>query len=139
MKKANKKAAYQADQSKYATNENTSAVMQIHPNNNINNSKCQMYCLQDISDLIRVGEKNAIHLSELVSLTKINSRELRKHIEQLRRSGTAIISNNNGYFKPSNAAELNKYIAQETRRAKSIFYTLRAAKAALRCFGETQA
>ncbi len=107
-------------------------------NNSTSDIKSQIN-LQDIYQLIGVGEENAIHLSELVSLTKLESRELRKHIEQLRRSGSVIIANKNGYFKPSNIAELNKYINQETHRAKSIFYTLQGAKKAFHHFDERQA
>lgn len=56
------------------------------------------------------------------------NREIRKCIETLRRNGAVIISNKNGYFKPLRSYEVDRYVRQETGRAKSIFYTLKAAR-----------
>lgn len=74
------------------------------------------------------GEENAIHLCELRTKTNLPDRELRKCIEDLRRSGTVIISSPKGYFRPKSRSEVEKYIRQETHRAKSVFYTLKAAR-----------
>ncbi len=85
-----------------------------------------------ILSLIGAGEENAIHLSELVSITSLHNRELRKRIEQLRRSGTVIISSKKGYFRPLDNSEVGRYIKQEERRARSIFRTLKAARKLLK-------
>lgn len=85
-----------------------------------------------ILSLIGAGEENAIHLSELVSITGLHNRELRKRIEQLRRSGTVIISSKKGYFRPLDNSEVSRYIKQEERRARSIFRTLKAARKLLK-------
>jgi len=89
-----------------------------------------------IISLIVVGKKNALHLKELIKYTGINNRDLRRYIEELRRNGAVIISNNKGYYFPDNDIEIKRYIKQEESRAKSIFYTLRSAKRHLKGLGE---
>ena len=88
------------------------------------------YC--DILRAISSGSENARHKSELLRLTGMQDRELRKLIEFLRRKGIVIISDINGYYFPADEAELKAYIAQESSRARSVFYTLRSAKNLLR-------
>lgn len=83
------------------------------------------YCT--ILNSLDYGEQNAIHLNDLRIKTAQKDRELRKNIEYLRRNGCVIISNNNGYFLPSSPEEVEKYIQQEKKRAKSIFFTLKYA------------
>ena len=86
--------------------------------------------------VIGTGEQNAIHLKEIIKLTKISNRLVRKYIEDLRRSGAVIIANDNGYFFPGTDAEIKKYIKQEESRAKSIFFTLKSARRYLKGLGE---
>jgi biotin operon repressor len=83
---------------------------------------------QLILDSIGVGEDNATHSKRLIDISGLTERELRKVIEQLRRSGTVIISSNKGYYLPETVDELQHYINKESKRAKSIFYTLKTAK-----------
>lgn len=81
----------------------------------------------DIISLIRSGEENALHLSELISLTGIDDRILRKHIETIRRNGVVIASNKNGYFYPETLREIDEYISQESSRISSSAVTLQTA------------
>lgn len=81
----------------------------------------------DIISLIRSGEENALHLSELISLTGIEDRSLRKCIEIIRRSGKAIVSSDNGYFFPADIREIDEYIARESARVTSSAITLQTA------------
>ena len=74
------------------------------------------------------GEAAAISSGELKTLAGLSERELRKAIEHLRREGLVIASNSKGYFKPADLYELERYIEQETKRAKSVLYTLKTAK-----------
>lgn len=74
------------------------------------------------------GAENAQHNAELLRIAGMQDKELRKTIEFLRRHGIVIISGNNGYYFPADENELQIYINQESRRAKSVFFTLRAAK-----------
>lgn len=89
-------------------------------------SNFEPYC--SILNNIGSGEENAIHLNDLRIKTDLQDRELRKCIEDLRRSGTVIISSPKGYFKPKNRSDVERYIRQETHRAKSIFFTLKYAR-----------
>ncbi len=90
------------------------------------------YC--DILAAIGDGAENARHKSELIRLTGMQDRELRKTIEFLRRHGVVIISDSHGYYFPSNERELAAYVHQEEKRAKSVFGTLRYARQLLKKF-----
>lgn len=89
------------------------------------NSKNSFDCL---TAFIGLGRENAIHLRELIRLTGMADRELRKFIEYARRSGICIASGNEGYFFPATLEEVRRFRMREEHRAKSIFYTLRAAR-----------
>lgn len=110
--------------------QNPKMTDEIRPNNYTINgavlSTFEPYC--SILNNIGSGEENAIHLCELRTKTNLAGRRLRKCIEDLRRSGTVIISSPKGYFTPQCRSEVEKYIRQETHRAKSVFYTLKAAR-----------
>lgn len=88
--------------------------------------------MNEISQLILSnigeGEDNATHLKELVNISGLSERDLRKTIEGLRRTGFVIVSSSNGYYKPSTLTEVRRHIRKESRRAMSIFYTLKSAR-----------
>ena len=81
-----------------------------------------------ILQTIGTGEENAVNADFLTKLTGLTVRELRQTVETLRRDGHVILSSNQGYFYPATAAELERHIKKESRRARSIFYTLRSAR-----------
>ena len=81
-----------------------------------------------ILSLIGYGKENAVHLAEIISLTKTENRIVRREIELLRRSGYVIVSDPDGYYFPANAHELSRYIKRTEKTAKSIFYTLQSAR-----------
>lgn len=89
----------------------------------------------NIADFIPVGKDNAISRSQLVKLTGLSDRIVRDMIA-LERRNTAILNlqNGAGYYIPSESekADLERFIKQEEARAKSIFWSLRGAKSALR-------
>ena len=85
---------------------------------------------KDILSFIRKGKENGISLNELIKLTGLKNRALRKQIEFLRRNGEVIVSDVHGYYFPSDEIELGIYIKQEQARARSISKTLRSAKKA---------
>lgn len=74
------------------------------------------------------GEDNAVSSTALQAVTGLTDRELRKAIEHLRRAGHVIASCDRGYFIPETLAEVRAHILKESRRARSIFFTLRSAK-----------
>lgn len=78
--------------------------------------------------LIGYGADNAIHLADLVRLTGLESRIVRKRIETLRRSGCVIAADEHGYYYPTSFLELSRYIRRTERQAKSILFTLKAAR-----------
>lgn len=74
-----------------------------------------------ISRLLMAGSENGLHLSDLVRLTKTDSRAVRNMIHAERRRGIPILSDNvNGYFLPSNEREREKCINSLRHRAESI-------------------
>lgn len=85
-----------------------------------------------ILSCIREGKENAVHLSELIQYSGMPERTVRRIIRYLRRQGIVIISSQSGYYFPADETELRVFIKQEERRAKSVFYTLRAARQLLK-------
>lgn len=123
-----KKAMCDTDQSTHIAKEKVFDENQIQADFNTKNDDLSTVWGEKILTLIGVGEENAVHLSDLMRITGIGNREIRKCIETLRRNGAVIISNKNGYFKPLRPYEVDRYVRQETGRAKSIFYTIKAAR-----------
>ncbi len=87
----------------------------------------------NIIDLIPTGKDNAITREELVNRTGFTDRIIREQISQARRD-TVIINNQDGrgYYKSSDCAEIERYIKQESKRARTIFYRLNGARKALK-------
>lgn len=81
-----------------------------------------------ILSLLFTGQDNAVPLDYLIKATGAENRVIRKAIEQLRRSGTVIISDDKGYYFPAGLSELNHYIRKENARAISIQTTLKSAR-----------
>ena len=82
---------------------------------------------------IGTGRENATSSERLQQISGLCERDLRKTIEQLRRSGRVIISAvDGGYYKPANAAELKRFIHKENSRALSVLTTLKSAKQLLK-------
>lgn len=128
MSKNQQKAMRSTDQSTRIANQKVPDNLQVQYNDNTKLCSLSNELRNKLLALIGAGEENAIHLIDLIKLTGLGNRELRKYIELLRRDGIVIISNKNGYFRPLRDEETKQYIKQETRRAKSIFYTLKAAR-----------
>lgn len=84
-----------------------------------------------VSDYLQRGKQNAIPADRLQRMTGYkNKRKLTKQIERERIEGALILSNGNGYYLPENADEIDRYIKSMSRRAKSIFRVLKAARMA---------
>ena len=85
-----------------------------------------------ISDLLHSGAKNGTTLRELVALTGMNERVVRLKIQQERRAGKLILSNNrDGYFLPETPEDVQRFARSMSRRAAEISSIARAAEAAL--------
>lgn len=88
-----------------------------------------MAAQERIMQALRTGENNAVSLADMCKISGVNNRATRQIIENLRRGGVVIISSNKGYYLPETLVEVRHYINKESKRAKSIFYTIRSAKA----------
>ena len=78
-----------------------------------------------VSSLLMEGRSNALHLADLVRLTGWPERDVRKAIQQERKQGSPILSDNrSGYFLPGNEQERALCVRSLRHRAHEI---LRAA------------
>ena len=86
-----------------------------------------------IADLLSPGAESAISRRDLMALTGLRDRELRRQIEVERRQGVPILSDNiNGYWLSDDPAEIKKFSRSMRRRAAEIRLTaMRVAKAVI--------
>ena len=74
-----------------------------------------------IADLLRPGAENAVTRRQLMALTGMSDRELRRLIEAERRQGCPILSDNiHGYFLPGDSAEKARCVRSLRYRAREI-------------------
>lgn len=77
-----------------------------------------------ISDLLSIGQENALPLRHLVSITGRAGRTIRLMIERERRSGVPILSDcKKGYFLAANEMEAQIFARSMRRRAGEIIET----------------
>lgn len=77
-----------------------------------------------VADLLSPGAENAISRLDLMALTGLRDRELRRQIEVERRQGVPILSDNiNGYWLSDDPAEIKKFSRSMRRRAAEIRLT----------------
>lgn len=85
----------------------------------------------ELIDCIPVGKKNAVSRATLCGLTGMTDRTLRENIALLRRD-TPIINGQDGggYYRPDDddIDAVRRSVAQETRRARSVFWALHGAR-----------
>lgn len=101
--------------------------------------KARYYQLEPYSTILSAigrGSENARHKKQLVRLTGLSERALRKSIEHLRRENFVIISDENGYYFPQSQKELEIYVQTVSKRARSTFYTLKSARRMLKAMQE---
>lgn len=82
--------------------------------------------------LLHTGAENGTTLRELVAATGLNERVVRFKIQQERKDGKLILSNNrDGYFLPECPEDVRRFARSMSRRAAEIAGVARAAEAAL--------
>ena len=96
-----------------------------------------------IEQLLLPGAENAVTTRQLLAATGIRYvADLQKQIERERAAGALILSkcyDGGGYYLPASRDEIARYVQTLSRRAKSTFRTLRAARRVLREVpGQTQ-
>ena len=85
-----------------------------------------------IYDSLPHGRKNAVTADYLCALFGFRSkRELRRHVQRERMAGAIIASGETGYYIPESKQELAMYVQRSENMAKTIFCTLKAARAAI--------
>ena len=74
-----------------------------------------------ISQFLLTGAGQGLHLRDLVRITHLSEREVRKQIHIERRRHIPILSNNrDGYYLPSDEEEKSRCVASLRRRAAEI-------------------
>lgn len=87
----------------------------------------------NITNYIPKGKENAITRKDLCETTGLSDRLVRELISQARRDTVIInLQNGNGYYQPTDKAEIAQFVRQETARLKSIGWSLKAARNALK-------
>ena len=85
-----------------------------------------------IFELLQTGAENGTTLQELVAVTGMDERLVRLRIQQERKSGKLILSNNrDGYFLPEHPEDVQRFARSMSRRAAEIAGVARAAENAL--------
>ena len=85
----------------------------------------------NIVDYIPYGRENAVTREQLMMLTGMPDRAVREAIAQARRDTVILnLQDGNGYYRPTEDDKplVERFLRQETKRAKTIFYRLKAAR-----------
>ena len=87
---------------------------------------------QLISDLLHKGRNNGLTLQDLVKMTGMDERIIRRKIHDERKSGILIITDCvNGYFLPENSHDVKVFIRSMNGRAREIADISRTAEDSL--------
>ena len=87
---------------------------------------------QLISDLLHKGRNNGLTLQDLVKLTGMDERTIRRKIHVERKSGILIMADCvHGYFLPEDTYDVRRFIHSMSNRSKEISAVSRAAEDAL--------
>ena len=84
----------------------------------------------NIIDYIPKGKANAISRKNLCNLTRLSDREVRERIANERRYTVILSCDLGGYYLPTkeDTEEVKQYLNRESKRARSIFYSLKSAR-----------
>lgn len=100
-----------------------------HPNHTTSPHQAQ----GRISNLLLPGRENAIPRRDLEAITGLDGRTIRLMIEQERRRGALILSDNHhGYFLSDDPAEAQQFVRSMRHRASEILRTAEAIEQASR-------
>lgn len=88
--------------------------------------------MANISGLLKVGASNGTTLHDLVALTGMSEREIRRRIQAERKAGKLILADcKNGYFLPTSTLDIQRFISSMSRRSREIKAISHAAENAL--------
>ena len=98
--------------------------------NNTTGSKCKSSA--PISSLLLRGRENALSLKDLVRITGLDERVIRRQIHAERASGIMVIADNvNGYYLPADEHDVRMFARSMSHRAGEIAKIAQAAEIAL--------
>ena len=103
-----------------------------HSNFTTDSSEKREKKYQLISDLLHKGRNNGLTLQDLVKLTGMDERTIRRKIHVERKSGILIMADCvHGYFLPEDTYDVRRFIHSMSNRSKEIAAVSRAAEDAL--------
>ena len=88
--------------------------------------------MRSITSYIPTNKESAVSREMLCQWTGLTDRKVRKLIELARAEGVMILSFGNGYYISEDLEELQRYYAQERRRAISILTRLKVIRRKLK-------
>lgn len=88
--------------------------------------------MRSITSYIPTNKESAVSREMLCQWTGLPDRKVRKLIELARAEGVMILSFGNGYYISEDLEELQRYYAQERRRAISILTRLKVIRRKLK-------
>lgn len=86
--------------------------------------------------LIPTGRENAISRPELAEILRVDVRTVSAIIAEARRQKALICSGNEGYYQPSDNAELKRFYKRMHRQSLSMLTVLKEARKALKAQGD---
>lgn len=85
-----------------------------------------------IRDVLPTGQANALGLRDLVRITGLDERTVRRQIHLERIAGAVIVSDNrSGYYLPDDTSDIQRFARSMSHRAGEIMKIARAAECAL--------
>lgn len=97
--------------------------------NTTHNERASVY------DLLPTGAEYAISRRQLIQITGLADRKLRRKIAEERKAGLLILSSaalsGGGYYRPSNTQELHRWVAMMTAHVNATLAVIRAAQEAI--------
>ena len=112
--------------------ENNAASKSPQDDFSTDSSKKREEKYQLISDLLHKGRNNGLTLQDLVKLTGMDERTIRRKIHVERKSGMLIMADCvHGYFLPEDTYDVRRFIHSMSNRSKEIAAVSRAAEDAL--------
>ena len=85
----------------------------------------EKYSVNDaiLQALVGASEQAPVTAADLSGVTGLDERNVRMHVEALRREGNEICSNVNGYWIAKDKKDLDRFLAAYEAHAKSRLYT----------------
>lgn len=88
-----------------------------------------------VYDLLPTGAEYAISRRQLIQITGLPDRKLRRKIAEERKAGSLILSSaaviGGGYYRPSNTQELRQWVAMMTAHVNATLAVIRTAQEAI--------